>query len=186
MPLVQAASKVVFGGTSAECLGTATQLVCKIFLNSGSGVEEVVRRYYAEVHPWFPIIQEDVGNFLSLTVPTKLGHYGHLLLSMYLASHPLCKHANHFADNPLYLTAKQMFLVIQASSTGSMPLLQSGLLIAVYEFGHGLTGKAHHTVSSCLTVYRCLVGTQYGREPSSDKGMSEIWACWQSIMHLDR
>ncbi|CAH0022422.1 unnamed protein product [Clonostachys rhizophaga] len=186
MSLIHAASEAAFGGTGADCLSRATQLVCELFLNSGSGVEEIVRRYYAEVHSWFPIIQEDVEHFLSSTIPTNLGDHGHLLLSMYLASHPLCEHMNHVADSPLYLITRQMFLVMQALSTMSIRLLQSGLLIAVYEFGHGLTKKAQHTVSSCLAIYRSLVASQCDQEPSSDKDMSGIKACWQSIILLDR
>lgn len=186
MSLIHAASEAAFGGTGADCLSTATKLICELFLNSGSGVGEVVRRYYAEMHSWFPIIQEDVEKFLSSTIPIDLGHHGHLLLSMYLASHPLCEHVNHVAGSPLYLTTKQVFLIMQASSIRSIRLLQSGLLIAVYEFGHGLTEKAEHTVSSCLAIYRTLVATQCDQEPSSDKGMSEFKACCQSITLLDR
>lgn len=184
--LVQVASEAAFGGAGAECLGTATQLGCELFLSSGSGVSEVVKRYYTEVHPWFPIIREDMQHFLSLTIPTNLGNHGHLLLSMYLASNPLCEHVNHVAHNPLYLTTKQMFLLMQTSRIGPTRLLQSGLLIAVYEFGHGLTEHAHHTLSSCLALYQNLVGGRCDREPSSGKDMSEIWGCWQVIVLLDR
>ncbi|CAG9983810.1 unnamed protein product [Clonostachys byssicola] len=185
IPLIQAVSEAAFGGTGAECLSTVTQLVCELFLDSGSGVEEVVRRYYANIHPWFPIIQEDLHYFLSSTI-TSLGNHGHLLLSMYLASHPLCEHVSEVAHNPLYLTTKQMFLAMQTSSIGSIRLLESGLLIAVYEFGHGLTEKAHHTASSCLAIYRNLVETQFGREPSSTEDLAEIRTCWQAIVLLDR
>ncbi|CAH0045656.1 unnamed protein product [Clonostachys solani] len=186
MSLVQVASEAAFGGTGAGCLSTATQLGCELFLSNGSGVSEVVKRYYTEVHPWFPIIREDMQHFLSLTIPTNLGNHGHLLLSMYLASNPLCEHVNHVAHNPLYLTTKQMFLLMQTSRIGPTRLLQSGLLITVYEFGHGLTENAHHTLSSCLALYKNMVGGRCDREPSSGKDMSEIWGCWQVLVLLDR
>ena len=65
----------------------------------------------------------------------------------------------------LYLTTKMLFAHAQASISTSTSLIQASLLIATYEYGHGLIEAAYISVGTCARMgYTAgLYKGQFGR-----------------------
>ena len=80
------------------------------------------------------------------------------------------------ADNDLqalYLTTKMLFAHAQASIATSTSLIQASLLIATYEYGHGLIEAAYISVGTCARM-GYTAGLHKGQFDRSSLG-SQSW-----------
>lgn len=56
----------------------------------------------------------------------------------------------------LYTTLKQVHALLQGATKLELSVLQTGLILAVYELGHGLRQQAFQTVGSCTATLQFL------------------------------
>jgi hypothetical protein len=160
------------------------------------GSEDFVSTYFVTVHKWLPIIDEkrftdrlehhfyktDINDFLLLT-------------SLYLIVRRPDEQPHLAAMNDdLYQAVRHFYFHIFAGVTCSSPsiqFLQSGLLLATYEYGHGLVNAAHATLFSCLSASMSL-GLHLTKAPLN---MNTEWKCamkdestliWWAIVVADR
>jgi hypothetical protein len=153
-----------------------------------------VATYFSTVHGWFPIIDEsnfrdrlqnglcesDTNDFL-------------LLMSMYLVvQRPDEKHRPETMDDSLYHAMKHFYFNTFAdiASSPSTTLLQSGVLLATYEYGHGMINAACHTLSTCVSASMVL-GLHRLRAPNFDvktewNNQNENTLVWWAIVISDR
>jgi len=73
---------------------------------------------------------------------------------------------------PNYLAAKRYYLELEISGLLSIQALQSGILIAVFEFGHAIYPSALHSVASCIS-YGSSLGLDW--RTASSSGSTQSW-----------
>lgn len=121
---------------------------------TGLTAASIAHAYREKVHDWFPIASDD--QITSFTTPSILGNChgrdGVLLLCMALVSQPPCAHPDHGICCNLYKAAKQSFLILQTSPTTYIQTLQIGLLLSLFEYGHGLDQESRLSIAACATI----------------------------------
>ncbi|KAL9471112.1 hypothetical protein ACSS6W_009053 [Trichoderma asperelloides] len=141
--------------------------------STGLTAKSIAQIYKKTVHGWFPIITDD--QITLFTTASILGNChgrdGVLLLCMALVSQPPCKHPAHDTCCNLYKAAKQSFLLFQTSSRPCIQVLQIGLLLSLFEYGHGLDQESKFTIAACMTVSRShrlslALGSDGDKEPN--------------------
>jgi hypothetical protein len=163
--------------------------------NKSLPAEDFVAMYFVTVHKWLPIINEkqfrdriesrshecDTNDFLLLT-------------TIYLiVRRPDDQPHPAVMDDDLYQAVRQFYFHVFAdmASRPSIQLLQSGLLLAIYEYGHGLVDAAHSTLFACLSASMPL-GIHQTKAPLD---MDVVWKCsmedestmvWWAIVVTDR
>ncbi|KAL9087669.1 MAG: hypothetical protein Q9165_006593 [Trypethelium subeluteriae] len=84
----------------------------------------------------------------------------------------------------LYQTVRQM-VMLRASDSGTLELLQAGLLVAYYACGHGLPRDAHMTLATCTALAR-LMGYDF-EDMDEPVGLDkQHLICRRAIVLLDR
>lgn len=123
---------------------------------TGLTAASITQAYKKRVHDWFPIVTED--QIISFATPSISGNChgrdGVLLLCMALVSQQPCGHPGHGICCNLYKAAKQSFLLLQTSSETSLQTLQIGLLLSLFEYGHGLDEESRLSIAACTTICR--------------------------------
>jgi hypothetical protein len=145
----------------------------------------LVNEYFATVHPWLPIInQEHFRSRLSLWPQSGDVGLATLLLAFYVVTRNPCTNGDHSMRSLSYQTVKQIF-VLQASAGGTLELLRAGLIIAYYECGHGLPREAYITLATCVAIAQPL-GLEF-EDMNDQPGLdAERSACRWAILFLDR
>ena len=59
-------------------------------------------------------------------------------------------------ESELYAALKQVHALLQTTQTPDLSILQVGLIIAMYELGHGLRQQAFQTIGNCTATLRIL------------------------------
>ncbi|UKZ72708.1 hypothetical protein TrVFT333_000342 [Trichoderma virens FT-333] len=124
----------------------------------------IVQTYRETVHGWFPIVGDDqITQLLELYAQGNCrGIDGMLLLSMALISQLPCEH----------------------SSRSHLRVLQIGLLLSLFEYGHGFDQESELTVAACAVICKL-------RKMPSDsewKDVQEIGidaACRKAVIIMD-
>ncbi|KAL6897739.1 hypothetical protein GGI43DRAFT_424068 [Trichoderma evansii] len=123
---------------------------------TGLTATSITQAYKKTVHSWFPVVTDD--QITLFTTPSILGNChgrdGVLLLCMALVSQQPCKHPGHDICCNLYKAAKQSFLLLQTSSKPCIQILQIGLLLSLFEYGHGLDQESKFSIAACMTICR--------------------------------
>jgi hypothetical protein len=89
-----------------------------------------------------------------------------------------------------YLAAKHSYLELEIQGVVSLQVLQAGVLIALYEFGHAIFPSAAVSVEACVR-YGCELGINWDakfaeKKPFSWIDIEEQKRAWWSIFILDR
>jgi hypothetical protein len=81
-----------------------------------------------------------------------------LFMCMYLATEwaETVENRDMFS-NSIYLSAKRIFALLRSYSRPSVEMVQCGLLLAVYEHGHGDMMKGYTTLSECVSMGHVLL-----------------------------
>ena len=126
-----------------------------LILSSTGSMDEAVELYFSSVHHWFPILhehrtRESVRTFDAQTFP---GDKSVLLLAMHLSNqHPDPENDDFNMETPLYSATKQLVNSLLAALRPSLELLQACVLVAIYEYGHGMPEAADLTVGVCARI----------------------------------
>lgn len=122
---------------------------------TGQFVDDISARYFCGFHRHLPIISR--ARFNSNLVGGKAAptaDFCVLLQAICLITHApaLGYHAGHIAatsveQKSIYLNTRSLFAQVQASCSPSIPLIQAGLLLAVYEYIQGRPDDAFVTIS---------------------------------------
>ncbi|OKL57599.1 hypothetical protein UA08_06951 [Talaromyces atroroseus] len=157
--------------------------------------DEFIATYFSTVHKWLPIIDRDsLKDCAGVQAPDP----NHLLLLMsmrLILQRPDSQPEHGMMDNERYRATKQFYLnmFMDIGCTPSTKLLQSGVLLATYEYGHGMVGAACHTLSLCISASMAM-SLHRSRAPSSlppDLSIEwcqqdEICRVWWAIVISDR
>jgi hypothetical protein len=91
---------------------------------------------------------------------------------------------------PAYLAAKSFYLDLEIQGFVSLQILQAGLLIALFEFGHAIFPSAAVSIEACVR-YGCALGINWGakfppKRPFSWVDGDEQNRVWWAVFILDR
>lgn len=146
----------------------------------------ILRTYFATVHSWLPVLEEEAGNRLLQWIdsserwepadfPSCL-----VLMCMFILTQEPCEHANHSMASRLHQTIRYSFLSAH-SADRNITLVQSGILLATYELGHGLLREAQTTIGVCLSYLQWV-----SVERHSKQDQIPITMCYAAVVLLDR
>ena len=129
--------------------------VCQTIWAFGDSVDDISARYFRGIHRWLPVISR--GRFLDRLVNSwsaATADFSLLLLTMCLITSQSARdpHLSAADQEALYLTTKMLFAHTQACVAISVDLIQAGLLIATYEYGHGLTDADYISIGTCARM----------------------------------
>ncbi|KAL7914959.1 hypothetical protein GGI35DRAFT_164877 [Trichoderma velutinum] len=122
--------------------------------SAGLTATSIIETYRETIYGWFPIMTDD-------QIDQLVEHYargncrgidGMLLLSMALVSQPPCGDCDLNMHSNLYKAVKQSFLILQTSAKPYVKVLQIGLLLSLFEYGHGLDRESELTIAGCAVV----------------------------------
>ncbi|TVY73163.1 hypothetical protein LSUE1_G005657 [Lachnellula suecica] len=160
---------------------------------SGQTVEGVVSAHFSGVHNWLPIISKKrfYDRFqYSRSLPTA--DFSILLLAMHLIEQRPSSNLEAEQDREvLYLATRTLFTQVQTFVPSSMCLVQTGVILARYEHGHGMIDAAYVTIgtSARLAFAIGIDNAQCSRElHGSDAWFDEeeALATWWGLVICDR
>jgi hypothetical protein len=174
------------------------RLIGAIFKAGGTHLLEMVDDYFTYGHPLLSILsQEDIVakiDVLQSHPETCSDAFALLVLCMHIFIQQPCQHPNHAINGGVYHTARRLFSLLQVSPCEPhINLLQSGVLLAAYEYGHGMATHAHTTLTMSVRLAQ-QIGALYGEEYSgngqnydrNDDRKVALDMCWFGILLLDR
>ncbi|TVY31880.1 hypothetical protein LOCC1_G008317 [Lachnellula occidentalis] len=160
-------------------------------LISSSPLQSLCNTYWLRTHTWLPIlsqkrISEKVDKF---SAATDAG-LALLLLCMKLVSQ-LPSELEHPALSPLYCLAKGSLSRMEHAGLISLQLLQSAILIAVYEMGHAIYPASYLSISHAARLgimmgFHCKYAAQLFKDPETWTYREEERRAWWAIVILDR
>jgi hypothetical protein len=162
------------------------------FLGDLHHISEVQEEYFRTINPFFPMISTkllQISLHHSHTEPRA--DFALLLVCMKLiTSKPMASGAGSTRSD-LYLCAKSFYLSLELEKRYSTHFLQSGLLISLYEYHHGVYPEAQISVTrnSKLAMELGLHELESNRmnpAPMTWAEEEERNRIWWSIVILDR
>jgi hypothetical protein len=121
-------------------------------------LSEIVTTHYRTIHPWLPVIHE--WNFrrrISQLQQNPQAETALLLLAMCVIRHTSASDPEiDDAQSHLYHLFKYLFSFLQLVRAPSLELVQSGLLLVVFELGASLLNDASMSISICARLSYAL------------------------------
>lgn len=117
-------------------------------------IDDISVQYFQGVHRWIPIVsrrrfQNDLINFRA----PPCADFSVLLLSICLITSYATPASPPVVDQEtMYLITKRLFAQVQAYIPSSIRLIQAGILISVFEFGHARLDAASISIGTCARM----------------------------------
>lgn len=169
---------------------TITREVSKL-LGGASRFYNVCKSYFETVHTWLPILSksqvtEDVKNVW--TEPKA--DIALLARCVYLITQIPDDAVTESMRTSLYAKTKTIYTLAESAGVLSIALIQSGLLITLYELGHGLGPSGYISIASCarsaVTLGIDCPETAGLPQGSNWRLLEERRRVWWGIVILDR
>lgn len=132
--------------------------VGNIVQTDGQYFESILTRYFDGVHIWLPILSKKRFYDRLKVLPLEpSADFSVLLLAMRLITqHPSSNSEMNQDREILYLATKTLFAQVQAFVPSSLCLVQTGILLAHYENGHGMAEAAYVTIGMSSRMVHAL------------------------------
>ncbi|OQN99386.1 hypothetical protein B0A48_14363 [Cryoendolithus antarcticus] len=160
-------------------------------LGTYAGTREVVERFFTGTNLRLPIIARDLFEpdlaeaAQSSRIDTDLSA---LCIAMKLTQQRPSPEGD--VRTSLYISAMQVIGLLEAGDIRSLRVLQTRLLIATYELGHGLSTAAAVSVAACAKVARAMGMRKVNSNTQSSMGNAvlteERRRVWWAMFNLDR
>ncbi len=110
-----------------------------------------------------------------------------LLLSMFLAVQAPDRNSTNqdFPQTSSYFAAKSLLSALVAAGALSAEVVQSSVMILLYEAGHGMHDQARISAALCSQIGMRLLSKRRNQHTATEDG-TENEMLWWSIMMLDR
>lgn len=145
-------------------------------------------KFFETIHSYFPIISKQrFYSTLMNPLSQPRADVALLLLCMRLTTLHRSKDPNIIT--PEYSAAKRFYAAVEGAGICSTQVLQSGILIAFYEYGHAIYPAAYLSVGTCAR-YGVSFGMNFD-EYSETGGLNWIEVeekkrTWWAVLILDR
>ncbi|KAM0415657.1 hypothetical protein ACHAPT_013407 [Fusarium lateritium] len=143
--------------------------------------------YFSTIHQWFPMISEK--RLLDVEFALQDGCHDLLLLCMRLCT--ISSNNSTPSQNPLYSLAKSLSSAAENTGLASLRLIQSLVLLAVYEVSHAIYPAAYLTIGRAARLG--LFMGWHDRDAQQLFKPADTWSLreeqrrtWWSIFILDR
>lgn len=145
-------------------------------------------RFFTHIHQWMPFVSKKrfYDHHLQPSYQLRPDVVLLLLAMKLIVAYPLA--GSSAPRTPLYYAAKHFHL--EAEGSFSILVLQAGVLIALYELGHGIYPAAFLSVGTC-SRYAYALGINVSRSVPSRKVLTlveieERRRVWWALVILDR
>lgn len=150
----------------------------------------IALEFFETIHKWYPIISKArlFGHLLNPLVPRRTD-VALLILCMRLTTlWPV--EGVPIATTAEYLAAKRLHADLETSGAFSMQVLQAGVLIALYEYGHAIYPAAYLSIGACARY-----GISSGMDGFGISQLKPAFNCseseerkrvWWGVLILDR
>lgn len=133
--------------------------VLQIIHETGQFIDDLTARYFHGPHCYLPIVSRSrfQSNLITLGAVPSAG-FSILLLAICLTASSISKQKpfSHNTvparDRALYLATKSLLARVQSSSPGCLSLIQSRLLLALYDYAHGRPEEAFDSIAGCARM----------------------------------
>lgn len=154
-------------------------------------IRTTIGAYFFSVSTWMAmtskrrLYQEVSNSSFGMSIDIAL-----LVLAMKLVNEKLPRDQCPLTD--LYAMTKEFYSNVKSTGIGSIRLLQSGILISLYEIGHSIYPEAYLSLGHCGRLGQAIGLHDTGRvpqlalEPESWDEMEERRRVWWAIFILDR
>ncbi|KAI9726996.1 MAG: hypothetical protein M1834_008578 [Cirrosporium novae-zelandiae] len=171
-----------------------TMKVVAIINATEKSLEKVAETYFATTHTWLTTLYKK--RFYERLEGFRSNHdaeFAMLLLSMHILGKCWSNQSAEVDDTArsIYITAKCMFSTLQSLRRPSLDMVQSGLLIAIYEMQDNALESAYLTIWSC-TVMGYDLGLHQNAHPGLCEAPLQSWALeekrriWWGVLIADR
>ena len=161
-------------------------------LGSIADIGDLAERYFENVHLWLPIVSKKRMQLLLSNPHLEMtGDLSLLMLAMKLVvqnSHG----SPQAAQTSLYQLVKRHLAMVESNGSMTLQLLQSAIMVAVYETGHAIYPAAYLSTGHCVRIGQ-LLGLHDGQNALQVLARSGAWAeheerrrCWWGCMLVDR
>lgn len=160
--LVTAAKACIDAALRPELSTYLLDLVSEILEAVGFNLAQGLTAFGPCIQQWCPILVEDeiLGGCdyaVSEPVDAKKGPRNPILwMALWLVTREPCSPDELMGESELYATLKQVHALLQTPTTPDLSILQVGLILAVYEMGHGLRQQSFQTIGNCTATLRIL------------------------------
>jgi hypothetical protein len=189
-PSLQSASRLLHSlscGSPKTFGGEAniTNQVLSILIANGESVQSVTALYFRTIDVWLPIIPpkkciERLENITSDSNP----ELSNLLLCMYLVTRQPGKLSGiKEMQTEIYFEAKTLLTTLTSSGNSTIEVIQAGLLLSLYEQGHGMIGVAQLTMSVCT---RMAMKMKVAMRAAPELQNTDFGRLWWGLVILDR
>lgn len=155
-------------------------------------IQRILGYYFTNTHAWLPIVSRArMHNDLSL----PLDKISRDLALLYPCMRLIGERLPQALQNPqtsYYLSVKEYFFFVESAGFLSVNLLQAGILLVFYEFGHAIFPAAFTTIGRCAKMGQAM-GIHHGASapqmlggPASWSQMEERSRVWWAVLLLDR
>ena len=149
-------------------------------------IQATADMYFKTVHSWMPIVSRPS---FPRTLISRMAHHRAELYLLVLSMKLICSREGE-PRSSLYHTTRQLFDNAQKSGAISLMVLQSSILILLYEMGHAIYPDAYVRVAQCARY-----GTALGVDQSiASQNCTTPWTVdleerrrvWWAILTIDR
>ena len=135
---------------------------------------EVCDRYFRSFHLWLPVVSQELLHDGATPQPDKYppADYSLLVLALYLVTLDPSDDISTQILSPqsLYLEIRMLFTQVQAIVNASTRLVQTGLLLAAYEYACGKPHAAYISIGTCSRIASVAgIDTPTARNGRSDR-----------------
>lgn len=158
--------------------------VLGILAANGKEVTSVTSTYFRTIDVWLPIIAPSTCMKRLANVGTEDVGLSCLLLCMYLATQaPSAGDFGMEVQSTTYFQAKMLHTSLIAAGKSSRDIIQAGVLVSLYEQGHGMIEAAQLTIAVCT---RMATKVKLSLRTESNIQNTEFGRLWWGILILDR
>lgn len=163
-------------------------------IGDAASIRSIATTYFQTAHTWMPIVAKRVF-FTHLLNPLarRQTELNLLAVCMLLCSNPPNEGGHSGAKAVLYQIAKRYYFEVESAGALSIPVLQSAVLIAVYEVGHAIYPAAYLTIGACARLGIVLGIGKLGLDLMGDSLGPLSWIeveerrrIWWAVLLLDR
>lgn len=153
-------------------------------------IRRTAATFFEYIHVWMPFVSKKRFYELYLRPSFKFRPDVALLLLSFKLVTTLPPKAPQNPRSPLYHAAKHFYLEVEGSSVFSIPVLQAGILLCLYELGHAIYPAAFLSIGACAR-YALALGINSGTTLNTRMVLTlveveERRRIWWAIVILDR
>lgn len=155
------------------------------YLDDVTLFKSVVADYFNNVHHWMPIISRIRLHNLLPNRPLHQQEPDSILLllsiKLILSTPDQCRSASE-----IYTITKSYFSMVEAAGCLTLQMVQAGIMIALYELGHGVYPAVFPTIATCARYGTALGIDELSAADLTSAGGEEKVRVWWGVLIVDQ